>query len=58
MLHQRSDAVVVGGGIMGAAALHYLAERGCERPMLLERDHARFRLDRSLRQRRSCALLR
>ncbi|MGZ4357409.1 MAG: NAD(P)/FAD-dependent oxidoreductase [Gaiellaceae bacterium] len=38
MLHERSDAVVVGGGIMGAAALHYLAERGCKRPMLLERD--------------------
>src|SRR5579862_9152308 len=38
MLPARSDAVVVGGGVMGAAALHYLVELGCERPLLLERD--------------------
>jgi sarcosine oxidase subunit beta len=35
---ERSDAVVIGGGIVGASALHYLAELGCERPLLLERD--------------------
>jgi sarcosine oxidase subunit beta len=29
---------VIGGGVMGAAALHYLVELGCERPLLLERD--------------------
>jgi sarcosine oxidase subunit beta len=38
MLRERSDAVVVGGGIVGTAALYYLAERGCERPLLLERE--------------------
>jgi sarcosine oxidase subunit beta len=38
VLPERSEAVVVGGGIMGAAALHYLVELGCERPVLLERD--------------------
>src|SRR5438552_9364497 len=38
MEQERSDAVVVGGGIVGAATLYYLAERGCERPLLLERD--------------------
>src|SRR5438128_5335245 len=38
MRQQRSDAVVVGGGIVGAAALHYLVEHGCDRPLLLERD--------------------
>jgi sarcosine oxidase, subunit beta len=35
---ERSDAVVVGGGIVGAAALYYLVEKGCERPLLLERE--------------------
>lgn len=30
--------MVIGGGIMGAAALHYLVELGCEEPVLLERD--------------------
>jgi sarcosine oxidase, subunit beta len=35
---ERADAVVVGGGAMGAAALHYLVELGCERPLLVERD--------------------
>ncbi|HZQ82919.1 MAG TPA: FAD-binding oxidoreductase [Gaiellaceae bacterium] len=38
MVPERSDAVVIGGGVMGAAALHYLAELGCERPALVERD--------------------
>ena len=38
MLPERSDAVVIGGGVMGAAALHYLVELGCERPLLVERD--------------------
>jgi sarcosine oxidase subunit beta len=38
VLPERSDAVVIGGGVMGAAALHYLAELGCERPVLVERD--------------------
>jgi sarcosine oxidase subunit beta len=30
--------VVIGGGVMGAAALHYLVELGCERPVLVERE--------------------
>jgi len=30
--------VVIGGGVMGAATLHYLVELGCRRPVLLERD--------------------
>ena len=30
--------MVIGGGVMGAAALHYLAELGCERPVLVERE--------------------
>lgn len=30
--------MVIGGGVMGAAALYYLAELGCERPVLVERD--------------------
>jgi sarcosine oxidase, subunit beta len=34
----KADVVVVGGGVMGAATLHYLVELGCERPLLLERD--------------------
>lgn len=38
VLPDRSDAVVIGGGVMGAAALHYLVELGCERPVLVERD--------------------
>jgi sarcosine oxidase subunit beta len=38
VLPERSDVGVVGGGVMGAAALHYLVELGCERPVLLERD--------------------
>ena len=38
MLPERSEAVVIGGGVMGAAALHYLVELGCERPVLVERD--------------------
>ncbi len=38
MLPERAEAVVIGGGVMGAAALHYLIELGCTRPLLLERD--------------------
>jgi sarcosine oxidase subunit beta len=38
MLPGRSEAVVVGGGVMGAAALHYLVELGCTEPVLVERD--------------------
>jgi sarcosine oxidase subunit beta len=37
-LPKTSGAVVIGGGVMGAAALHYLAELGCETPLLVERD--------------------
>src|ERR671935_1975561 len=37
MEREQSDVVVVGGGIVGAAALYYLAALGCERPLLLER---------------------
>jgi sarcosine oxidase, subunit beta len=35
---EHADVVVIGGGIMGAAAVRYLAELGCQRPVLLERD--------------------
>ncbi len=38
MLPERSEAVVIGGGVMGAAALHYLVELGCVEPVLVERD--------------------
>jgi sarcosine oxidase, subunit beta len=38
MLPERSEAVVIGGGVMGAAALHYLVELGCSRPVLVERE--------------------
>ena len=34
----RSEVVVIGGGVMGAAALHYLVELGCEKPVLVERE--------------------
>src|SRR5690348_16742057 len=37
-VNEHADVVVIGGGVMGAAALRYLAELGCERPLLLERD--------------------
>jgi sarcosine oxidase subunit beta len=37
-VNARADVVVIGGGVMGAAALRYLAELGCPRPVLLERD--------------------
>jgi sarcosine oxidase subunit beta len=37
-VNERADAVVIGGGVMGAAALRYLAELGCPQPVLLERD--------------------
>jgi sarcosine oxidase, subunit beta len=35
---ERADVVVIGGGVMGAASLRYLAELGCRRPVLLERE--------------------
>src|ERR1051325_3142802 len=38
MRPKRSDVVVVGGGVGGAGALLLLAQRGCPRPLLLERD--------------------
>ncbi|HSC51428.1 MAG TPA: FAD-binding oxidoreductase [Gaiellaceae bacterium] len=37
-MSERADVVVVGGGVMGAAALRYLAELGCRQPLLLERE--------------------
>ena len=37
-VNERADVVVIGGGVMGAAALRYLAELGCGRPVLLERE--------------------
>ena len=33
-----TDAVVIGGGVMGASILHSLVSRGVEAPVLLERD--------------------
>jgi sarcosine oxidase subunit beta len=38
VLPERSEVVVIGGGVMGAAALHYLVELGCEKPVLVERE--------------------
>lgn len=38
MLPSSAGAVVIGGGVMGAAALYYLTELGCDRPVLVERD--------------------
>ena len=38
MVPRSSGAVVIGGGVMGAAALYYLVELGCERPVLIERE--------------------
>jgi sarcosine oxidase, subunit beta len=35
---ERADVVVIGGGVMGAAALRYLVELGCRQPVLLERE--------------------
>jgi sarcosine oxidase subunit beta len=37
-VNERADVVIIGGGVMGAAALRYLAELGCRRPLLLERE--------------------
>jgi len=37
-VNERAEVVVIGGGVMGAAALRYLAELGSPRPLLLERD--------------------
>jgi len=38
VLPGRSEVVVIGGGVMGAAALHYLVELGCAQPVLVERE--------------------
>jgi sarcosine oxidase subunit beta len=38
VLPGQSEAVVIGGGVMGAAALHYLVELGCDAPVLVERE--------------------
>ena len=38
MVRGASEVVVVGGGVMGAAALYYLTAIGCPDPVLLERD--------------------
>jgi sarcosine oxidase subunit beta len=38
VLPERGDVVVIGGGVIGAAALHYLVELGCRNPVLLERE--------------------
>jgi sarcosine oxidase subunit beta len=35
---ERAEAVVVGGGIVGAATLHYLCRLGCRSPLLVERE--------------------
>jgi sarcosine oxidase subunit beta len=37
-VNERADVVVIGGGVMGTAALRYLAELGSPRPVLLERE--------------------
>ncbi len=37
-MRERYDAIVVGGGVMGCAALHYLAQLGVTNAILLERD--------------------
>jgi glycine/D-amino acid oxidase-like deaminating enzyme len=37
-VNERADVVVIGGGVMGAAALRYVAELGCVRPLLVERE--------------------
>jgi sarcosine oxidase subunit beta len=37
-VNERADVVVIGGGVMGAAALRYLAELGSRQPLLLERE--------------------
>jgi sarcosine oxidase, subunit beta len=37
-VNERADVVVIGGGVIGAATLRYLAELGCPRLVLLERD--------------------
>ena len=57
VLPERSEVVVIGGGVMGAAALHYLVELGCEHPVLARARDARHRLDRPLRGRRPDAVL-
>ena len=37
-MKQSYDAIVIGGGVMGCATLHYLAELGVTKTLLLERD--------------------
>ena len=37
-MSENFDTVVIGGGVMGCAALHYLADRGVTNTILLERD--------------------
>jgi len=37
-LPKTADAVVVGGGVMGASAVYHLALKGCKRVVLLERN--------------------
>jgi sarcosine oxidase subunit beta len=38
VLPGQSEAVVIGGGVMGAATLHYLVDLGCDAPVLVERE--------------------
>ena len=37
-MSENYDAIVIGGGVMGCATLHYLAELGINKTLLLERD--------------------
>ncbi len=37
-MSENYDAIVIGGGVMGCATLHYLADRGFTNTILLERD--------------------
>lgn len=37
-MSENYDAIVIGGGVMGCATLHYLADRGVTNTILLERD--------------------
>jgi sarcosine oxidase subunit beta len=38
VLPPSSEAVVIGGGVVGASTLYHLAALGCERPLLVERE--------------------